>query len=442
MGRPRGGAPGRSTTRASLHLPAALVAFALVAGACQATVTPAPSTPSPSPTVSPASPSPSATPGTTERPEDVYRRVEEQVAALRGLQPRTPVVPRFVDEAELDAVLARIIEEETPPEELRKAELLYRTLGLMTGEPTLEDLFLDLLQSQVAGLYDPATEGLYVLSKSGGIGPLEQVLYAHEFQHALQDQHFDLETVQDIPIDQGDRILAMLALVEGDAYVLMTQWLLAHLGAEGIAALLEASNDPDALAALERIPEIVQAQVLFPATQGTLFVQGLQLSGGWPAVDAAFADPPVSSEQILHPEKYAAREAPIAVTIPANAAAQMGAGWTEVLQDTLGEHQLRIWLDAPGSRAAATVAAAAAGWGGDRMILLESPTASAVAIVTEWDTRDDAVEFAEAAQAAIEARGLVGGVVRQPRSTRVTVLAATDEAAAIRLDLVFGVSGV
>jgi len=416
------------------------MAFSLAAIACDpSTGTPAPA----SPTARLASPTGTAAPP-TDSPEAVYRRIEEQVSAIRGLATTKAVTPQFVTKAELGTVLARILEEDTPPEELRKAELLYRTLGLMTGEPTLEELFLDLLQSQVAGLYDARTEALYVLSKSGGVGPVEQVFFAHEFEHALQDQHFDLEALQDLPLDQGDRILAHQALVEGDAYALMAQWLFAHLGAAGIGALLEASNDPAAKAALDAIPEIVQAQILFPATQGTVFVQGLQLAGGWAAVDAAFADPPRSTEQILHPEKYAAREAPIEVSVPADPAGGMGDGWREVLRDTLGEHQLEIWLDAPGAGGPgpASAATAAVGWGGDRLILFESSTAAAAAFVTEWDSQADAVEFAEAAQRALDARGLIGGVLQQPGSTTVTVLIATTDAAATRLDLVFGITGV
>lgn len=431
---------GRRHRIGATRLAALSVVVVLLAAACQSTVTPAPTTPSPAPTLRAPSASPTA-PGPTEDPLAVLRRIQEQVAAIRGLAPTKPVDPQFPDDAAFDALIARVIDEDIPADELRKAELLYRTLGLMTGAPTLEELYLDLLTSQVAGLYDPKTEGLYVRTKDGGIGPVEQVFFAHEFQHALQDQHFDLEGLQDLPLDQGDRILAMQALVEGDAYVLMAQWLLTHLGPEGFAALIEASSDPEAQAALAAIPQIIQTQILFPATQGTVFVQGLHLAGGWAAVDDAFADPPVSTEQILHPEKYAAREAPIEVSLPSDPAGKMGEGWTEVLRDTLGEQQLLIWLDAPGS-AAQSATIAAAGWGGDRLILFESATAAAAAIVTEWDTAADAVEFAEAAQTALDARGLSGGVVRQPGSTKVTVLIATDDAAAIRLDLAFGITGV
>jgi len=434
--------PTRPTPRRRSRAVATIIGLALVASACQATVTPVPPTPTPSPAPPSATPAP-ATPAATDDVLEVLQRIQDQVAALRGLAPTKAVVPQFPADAAFDAIIARVVAEDIPPDELRKAELLYRTLGLMTGEATLQELYLDLLTSQVAGLYDPVTEGLYVRTTTGGVGPVEQVYFAHEFEHALQDQHFDLEALQDLPLDQGDRILAQQALVEGDAYVLMTHWLLGNLGPEGISALIAASSDPEAQAALDAIPRIVQAQILFSALEGTLFVQGIQATGGWAAVDAAFADPPVSTEQVLHPAKYEAREAPVVVSLPSDPAGRMGAGWTEVLRDTLGEHQLGIWLDAEGSRStAAEVAAAAVGWGGDRLVLLQSPTSTAAAIVTEWDTPTDADEFADVAQAAIDALGLSGGVVRQPGSRSVTVLVASDDAAAIRLDVAFGLTGV
>src|SRR6202008_1744154 len=90
----------------------------------------------------------------------------------------------------------------------------------------LADVFVKLLESQVGGLYVPSDKKLYVVSKEGGVGPLERFLYSHEYTHALQDQNFDLQAFQpDSLHDQSDRQLARQALVEGDAYVTVTYWL-------------------------------------------------------------------------------------------------------------------------------------------------------------------------------------------------------------------------
>jgi len=132
------------------------------------------------------------------------------------------------------------------------------------------------------------------------------------------------------------------------------------------------------------------------------FVQTLQRQGGFAAVDSAFRDPPQSTEQILHPEKYTAREAPVAVQLPELAAA-LGEGWRQTATDTLGELDLRILIQQFGDRQ--TAERAAAGWGGDRYALLEDDAGrAAVAIKTTWDSAPDAQEFFRAYSDAVRKR--------------------------------------
>jgi hypothetical protein len=146
-------------------------------------------------------------------------------------------------------------------------------------------------------------------------------------------------------------------------------------------------------------------------TQGILFVNSIWAHGGWEALDRAFGRLPDSTEQVLHPDKYAADEQP--VTVPLNAAAiagRLGAGWKATPADTLGEFQIGSWLRARGVTGAGggiSGDAAAAGWGGDRYALIEGPSgAYALVVLTTWDTRNDAAEFATAATEAV--RGVPG----------------------------------
>ena len=116
----------------------------------------------------------------------------------------------------------------------------------------------------------------------------------------------------------------------------------------------------------------------------------IQSSGGWPAVDALFTKMPESTEQILHPDKYTAGEAPIKVTLPDDLATRLGTGWSVPLQDTFGEYQLGIWLR-EGGVVGSEATAAAAGWGGDRLAVMEGPDGAwAVVLDTTWDTDNDA----------------------------------------------------
>jgi hypothetical protein len=127
---------------------------------------------------------------------------------------------------------------------------------------------------------------------------------------------------------------------------------------------------------------------------GLGFVQGMQSAGGWQAVDRAFAHPPNSTEQIIHPEKYVAGEAPIPVDLPKDLAARLGTGWKVGLEDTFGEFQMQVWLKQNTTVPAATAIDAAAGWGGDRVALVNGPNGTwGVILRTSWDADADAAAF-------------------------------------------------
>jgi hypothetical protein len=421
--------------RRDLRRASILVSVALVVTACGGTTASPSATQSATaaPTASPAATA--ASPTASADASAIYAAVNEQVREIRGLDEKTPVEPRIVSPEEMATVVTKSFQEDAPPELIAGYDRLYKGLGLMSADDALSDLYVDLLESQVAGLYVPKDKGLYVVSKEGGVGPVERVFYAHEYDHALQDQNFDLETFTDGLTDQTDRQLARQSLVEGDAYVLMTYWLQQHLTPEELTEVVAAGSDPEATAALEKIPPIIQAQLLFSALQGTQWVIGEQVGGGWEAIDRAFADPPDSTEQILHPEKWASREAPIAVDLPDDLAAAMGDGWSVALEDTMGEHQTSIWLDSAD-------AAAAVGWGGDRIVVLEGPGETwAIGWRTDWDTTGDAQEFELAATGRVASAGGPGAVLPGAGGTTRWVVIGSDDASFERLAGALGLAG-
>ena len=206
-------------------------------------------------------------------------------------------------------------------------------------------------------------------------------------------------------------------------------------------AYVAASVDPAAQAVLARTPAFLRDLLLYPYTTGLSFVQATQLRDGWTGVDDLYRRMPVSTEQILHPQKYAADEAPIPVTMPADLAEQLGSGWSVPLEDTFGELQIEYWLRESGVKPA-TATTAAAGWGGDRLAVAKGPAGAwGVVIDTAWDTAADASEFADAANTAIG--GLANPArISSPAGTHVTVLVASSEAVLLALDVIFGATGV
>jgi hypothetical protein len=386
------------TRRSSRRPVALLAALVLLVAACGSNGPSAsPGSPSASPgSAASAGPIPSASVAATPfvDPATVYQTIEDQVVAIRGLHPKATVSPTLLDDAGLKKLVADSFAKDNPPDVMAANERIMKALGLLPADASLTDLYLSLLGSQVAGLYSPDDKKLYVVSKSGSLGATEKVTFSHEFTHALQDQNFNLGSLHLDEVGQGDRSFARLSLVEGDATLSMTQWELQNLTQAELGQILAGASSDQSLKVLLSMPPILRESLLFPYTVGLGFVQGMQSTGGWEAVDRAFARPPDSTEQIIHPEKYAAGEAPIPVDLPKNLPARLGTGWKVGLEDTFGEFQMQVWLKQNTTVPAATAIDAAAGWGGDRVAVVNGPNGTwGVILRTSWDTDADAAAF-------------------------------------------------
>ncbi|HEY6568827.1 MAG TPA: hypothetical protein VIZ22_00975 [Candidatus Limnocylindrales bacterium] len=373
-----------------------------------------------------------------------YEEIEGQVSALRGLTLTTPVERDVFNREELGTFIQGSFGRDNPESLVASTETLLKALALMPQGDSLRDLYVEMLTSQVAGLYDDTTKSMYVISDTGEIGPLEEITYAHEYTHALQDQAFGLSKLHGDATDQGDRQLARTTLIEGDATLLMFLWAQQNLPPEQLLEVA-GSSDPASQAVLDRLPALLKETLMFPYTTGLGLTQGqFVAAGGYAGIDALFADPPDSTEQVLHPEKLNPREAPIEVTFDADLAAKLGAGWCVALQDTLGEFQLGIVLRDAGGADTSTSNAAAAGWGGDRVALVGGPDGElGVMLDTRWDTAPDAGEFARALgqmAANLEAAGRSVKVLT-PAPDRVVLLVSNGDDTLGRLANVLGFPG-
>lgn len=326
-------------------------------------------------------------------------RVEADTAILRDLPPLSPVIRAFLTRDELLAYLIRKVAEEYPPEAARDDAIFYHAFDLMDLEVDLRQVQLDVLAEQIAGFYDPEIKAMFVISDQDVLTPTNRILYAHEFTHVLQDQHYDLLSrgLGDVRAEDLDSTLALQGLVEGDA-MLITQGYQSRLTrnnpAVAVALLGEAFTVP--AEALLAAPEILQRELLFPYTYGMSFTYQLFTAGnGFDLLNNAYDNPPLSTEHILHPERYAAGDDPIPVSVaPLDEA--LGPGWRQVWDRTLGEFYLREHLRTLIPEE--TASSAAAGWGGDRYRLYFNDETSETVLVwrTVWDTPEDATEFAAA----------------------------------------------
>jgi hypothetical protein len=317
----------------------------------------------------------------------VYAEIQVQVEDLRQLPSAPSGEPVLLDATGIREWMKKAFEG-VDHEALAQQSRLFAHLGLLPEGASLEQLQMDLNSGQAIGFYDSESKKLYLLSESGGVGALQRLTYSHEYTHAMQDQQFDLNKLGIDTADQSDRSLARTALVEGDASLAMTQWAQTHMSLSDLLAVSLSDESGAQSAQLDAAPAILREDLLFPYSQGLTFVKTVYARGGWAAVDKMYANPPESTSQILHPELYVQGMKPVPMTLSL-VPAEVGSGWQIVLQDTMGELQLRVWLagEKPTTGQSSAAAEAVATWRGDRIGLYEGPNGAwAVVLRTSWRT--------------------------------------------------------
>ena len=320
-------------------------------------------------------------------------QIQDEVVLLRGLQPTGPVERGLLSENELRQYVLDDFLSDYSQEEARDDARVLALLGLLDADFELFDLYLDLYSENIAGFYDDELQKLFVVQDSQFGGP-ERLTYAHEYTHALHDQTYDLDEGLGFSHEacekDSERCAALQALLEGDATLLETRWLLTYASDADFQELLD-FYDSFSSPTYESAPEFVKEDFLFPYTAGLDFVEHFFLSGGWAAVDALYADPPVSTEQILHPGRYP-DDVPEPLVVP-EVLESLGSAWREMDRDVLGEWFTLLTLGEllPDEQAQT----AAEGWGGDYYIALhdDSQERGLLILTTSWDTVRDAHEF-------------------------------------------------
>jgi hypothetical protein len=342
--------------------------------------------------------------------------ITDKVVKLRGLAKKREIARGIMDRDAIGKRLLQRIDEEYTAEELVAEELVLKRLGLLPPEADYKQLVIDLFAEQIAGFYDPADSTLYIadVERDDKAG-LDDILMAHEIDHALQDQHFGLGRFMKPIKNQGDATTARQALVEGDGTALMFEYMMKNLGKDvpwadsrATDAMIEQMSLAVAQQGFEHAPLVLRETMLFPYMNGLGFVAHFRKHHPWSEVDRIYKKPPLSTEHILHPETYVDYERPDEVTV---GAIRSLAGYTEVYDNVSGEFGLSILLrQHTGSRmkqrgavhgSKQKAARATAGWGGDRVALYTPPghdgaSASTVAVLyTVWDEVADAIEFFE-----------------------------------------------
>jgi hypothetical protein len=356
------------------------------------------------------------------------RTIEAQVAQLRGLTPLAEPDLHILNHTALEGYLADQLAQNYLPSERDADHKELAALGFIQPTDDLVQIELELLNNQVVGIYDPDSRSMFVVADQGSFDAAARITYAHEFNHALQDQYYGLSRLAPKHPENIDRSLAVRGLIEGDSILLQSLWAQQHLSRDELLQLVSDTSSDTGLAAA---PLLVRSELLFPYTDGFNFVRQIyrQAGNSYAAVDAVFANPPLSTAQVLHPEKYRAQVRPIEVELP-DLASSFGAGWHPVGRGVLGELETRLLLEQWGTPRAETERIAA-GWAGDGWQMIESDGRSAFVYRSTWSSSTAAQDFYRAHTRGLRVR-FASATVDEAGDTR-EVLSTPDTATDVSL---------
>jgi hypothetical protein len=316
---------------------------------------------------------------------DSLRAPVEQATGLRFTAPPRSAM-RSRDQVR--AYLIRKLDEELPPKRLHGLETTYRLFGLLPDTLQLRPLLIDLYTEQVAGFYDPDSAMLFGVE--GADRTQLSLVLAHELIHALQGQHLPLDSILDAH-DNNDRLSAAQAILEGQATLASLDVLApGHHVAQNPQFWEmyreQVRRQQSSMPVFRRAPLVLRETLIFPYLQGAEFMHWWngERRGSMPYGPRM----PVSTEQVLHPDRYARGDVPLPIVFPA----ETGVAY----EDVLGEAEIRVVLATlAGSDEVQTVLPI--GWGADRYRLYQSATGPALVWYVLWDDARSAGRFLRSA---------------------------------------------
>ena len=317
-----------------------------------------------------------------------------QMSQITGLKLRTPLKKSLRSREKIRAYVIKQMNEDKNAAERYADQRAAEAFGLLPKGFDLDSFMVNVLTEQVEGLYDPATHEFYIADWS----PLadQRMVMAHELTHALEDQHFQIETWLKAARPNEDAELARDSVLEGSAMAAMIDYLMLGTG----RSLKDVSDfDPGMLIGdlgstptLQKAPPFLKDALIFPYLGGLTFSAAVMKNAGWAALPGLFEKPPVSTQQILHPALYRAGKTPTSVTLPP-LEKLLGGNWSKLDENIMGEfgwkEVLKQFLD---DDRAKTLAAA---WDGDRYIVFEQKQTKNLILVTRLhlDSEEHAARF-------------------------------------------------
>lgn len=297
--------------------------------------------------------------------------IVQRLSEITGFKLRHEVPSRIIDREQLKKFLEQRIRDEIDPEEIRVEELILKKFGFVPQDFNLKKSYVDLYTEQAAAFYDFRKKRLVLLDTENAT--IQETALVHELAHALADQHFRLRKFLEKAGDNDDAELARMAVMEGQATWLMSEYMLQQRGKslvtspemmDTITRMIASSSGQHPV--LNHVPLYMRESLLFPYTEGMKFQEAVVRKMGKRAFAEVFRHPPQSTQQVIHPAMYFKRVRAKAPRLPR---LRDQRSYRKLAEGVLGEFDWDVLLrQYAGRRAAQRLAP---GWRGDRYRLLE-----------------------------------------------------------------------
>jgi hypothetical protein len=321
-----------------------------------------------------------------------------ELTKISGMKLHRPVPCDFITKEKINEFLKKRVKEVAKPSEIRAEELTLKKFGLVPQDFDLAGSTVDLMTEQAAAFYDYDRKKLFITETTPA--DTQEPVLAHELSHALADQNFHLGRFIKQGRKSDDGAAARLAVMEGQATWLMSEYLARKNGQtlKGSPALVAMMSNLSETGAgqypvFESAPLYERVTLIFPYTKGMLFQNAVFERDGLASFAEVFRKPPVSTQQILHPDKYFAGVKPTDPELPDPGRMK---GYKGLVGGSLGEIEHAILLEQyVGKERSGEIAPH---WKGSSFALLENKKIARVVLLysSEWDSEDTARRFFDA----------------------------------------------
>jgi hypothetical protein len=321
--------------------------------------------------------------------------IARQLTTISGMELRHPVPCDFITKEKINEFLEKRVKEVAKPEDVRAEELTLKKFGLVPQDFDLAKTTVDLLTEQAAAFYDYDKKKLFVTDTTPS--DTQEPVLAHELSHALADQNYNLARFIRQGRKSDDGATARLAVMEGQATWLMSEFLARKTGqtlkdSPSLVAMMSNLSDSAGgqYPVFDSSPLYERSTLVFPYTKGMLFQNAVFQRDGIPSFGEVFRRPPLSTQQILHPDKYFSSVQPTQPELPDP---HLPHGYKGLVGGSLGELEHAVLLEQfAGKEQSAEIAPH---WRGSTFELMENKKAGRVVLryAAEWDSDESAGRY-------------------------------------------------